>query len=154
MVCSSFVIEKVKRVNMASMNLSLIRLAKTAREDMKQLERNINDALEPTLKDLGLMEDAYNLFLSFLQCSKMVMNTNNRKKFLFIAVYLFCPSVLIGHTMPRGFRDRVKDVINVKSATAVSNDVANLLFLYNHYKDFREDVDSAYAFVADGLNLR
>lgn len=139
---------------MISMDLSKIRFAKGAAEDVKLLEQNINSALEPTIKDLSLVEQVYEQFLSFLQWSGKVMDVNNRKKFLFIAVYLFCPSVLIGHTMPRGFRDRVKDLINAKSATTVSNDVANLLFLYNHYKDFREDVDSAYAFVADGLNLQ
>ena len=139
---------------MISMDLSKIRFAKGAAEDVKLLEQKINSALEPTIKDLSLVEQVYEQFLSFLQWSGKVMDVNNRKKFLFIAVYLFCPSVLIGHTMPRGFRDRVKDLINAKSATTVSNDVANLLFLYNHYKDFREDVDSAYAFVADGLNLQ
>ena len=139
---------------MISMDLSKIRFAKGAAEDVKLLEQNINSALEPTIKDISLVEQVYEQFLSFLQWSGKVMDVNNRKKFLFIAVYLFCPSVLIGHTMPRGFRDRVKDLINAKSATTVSNDVANLLFLYNHYKDFREDVDSAYAFVADGLNLQ
>ena len=139
---------------MISMDLSKIRFAKGAAEDVKVLEQSINSALEPMIKDVSLVEHVYDLFLSFLQWSGKAMDVNNRKKFLFIAVYLFCPSVLIGHTMPRGFRDRVKDLINAKSATTVSNDVANLLFLYNHYKDFREDVDSAYAFVADGLNLQ
>lgn len=139
---------------MISMDLSKIRFAKGAAEDVKVLEQSINSALEPMIKDVSLVEHVYDLFLSFLQWSGKAMDVNNRKKFLFIAVYLFCPSVLIGHTMPRGFRDRVKDLINAKSATTVSNDVANLLFLYNHYKDFRDDVNSAYAYVADGLNLQ
>lgn len=138
---------------MSSMDLSKLRVAKDFEEDIKQTERKVNEALRPSLSDVGLLGEVYRLFLSFVEKSRKVMDTNNRKKFLFIAVYLFCPSVLIGHTMPRGFRDRVKELINARSASTVSNDVANLLFLYNHYKDFRDDVDSAYAFISDGMSL-
>lgn len=135
------------------MDLSRIRFAKDAMAEMKNLERETNAALEPSVKDVSLVGKVYELFCSFIQLSGRVMDANNRKKFLFVAVYLFCPSVLIGHVMPRGFRDRIKELIGAKSATTVSNDVANLLFLYNHYKDFKEDVDSAYDYVTKGLNL-
>ena len=138
---------------MNAMDLSKLRVAKDLEEDVKQTERKVNEALRPSLSDVGLLGEVYRKFLSFIEGSKKVMDANNRKKFLFIAVYLFCPSVLIGHTMPRGFRDRVKELINAKSASTVSNDVANLLFLYNHYKDFRDDVDRAYEFIAEGMCL-
>ena len=115
------------------MDLSKLRIAKDFEEDIKQTERKVQEALEPSFKDVNLLGEVYNRFLSFVEKGKRVMDTNNRKKFLFIAVYLFCPSVLIGHTMPRGFRDRIKELIGAKSASTVSNDVANLLFIYNHY---------------------
>ena len=121
--------------------------------EMKHLERETNAALEPSIKDISLVVEVYRLFVDFIQSSGKLMDANNRKKFLFVAVYLFCPSVLIGHTMPRGFRDRIKELINAKSATTVSNDVANLLFLYNHYKDFKDDVDNAYSHIVEGMRL-
>lgn len=135
------------------MDLSRLRVAKDAMNEMEQLEKEKNAALEPTIKDVGLVGEVYGRFLDFIQWSGRAMDANNRKKFLFVAVYLFCPSVLIGHTMPRGFRDRIRELINAKSATTVSNDVANLLFLYNHYRDFREDVDSAYSYIAEKMGL-
>ena len=135
------------------MDLSRLRVAKDAMNEMEQLEKEKNAALEPTIKDVGLVGEVYGRFLDFIQWSGRAMDANNRKKFLFVAVYLFCPSVLIGHTMPRGFRDRIRELINAKSATTVSNDVANLLFLYNHYRDFREDVDSAYSYIAAKMGL-
>lgn len=138
---------------MVSMDLSRLRVAKDAMNEMEQLEKEKNAALEPTIKDVGLVGEVYGRFLDFIQWSGRTMDANNRKKFLFVAVYLFCPSVLIGHTMPRGFRDRIRELINAKSATTVSNDVANLLFLYNHYRDFREDVDSAYSYIAEKMGL-
>ena len=138
---------------MISMDLSKIRFAKDATEEIRQMEHEVSEALKPAIEDVDFVGEVYKRFLSFIEWSGKIMDANNRKKFLFIAVYLFCPSVLIGHTMPRGFRDRIKELINAKSATTVSNDVANLLFLYNHYRDFREDVDSAYAYVLEGLDL-
>ena len=74
---------------MISMDLSKIRFAKGAAEDVKLLEQKINSALEPTIKDLSLVEQVYEQFLSFLQWSGKVMDVNNRKKFLFIAVLPF-----------------------------------------------------------------
>ena len=138
---------------MVSMDLSKIRFARDAMAEMKHLERETNAALEPSIKDISLVVEVYRLFVDFIQSSGKLMDANNRKKFLFVAVYLFCPSVLIGHTMPRGFRDRIKELINAKSATTVSNDVANLLFLYNHYKDFKDDVDNAYSHIVEGMRL-
>ena len=135
------------------MDLSKIRFAKDAKEEIKLMEHNVSEALKPAIVNADYINEVYRLFLSFIEWSGKIMDTNNRKKFLFIAVYLFCPSVLIGHTMPRGFRDRIKELINAKSASTVSNDVANLLFLYNHYKDFREDVDNAYKYIIEGLHL-
>ena len=132
------------------MDLSKIRFAKDAAKECEQMQRKVSEALEPMVKDASLVGEVYRLFLDW---HGKELDAGNRKKFLFVAVYLFCPSVLIGHTMPRGFRDRIKELINAKSATIVSNDVSNLLFLYNHYRDFREDVDSAYAYVADAMGL-
>ena len=133
------------------MDLSKLRIAKDFEEDIKQIERKVQEALEPSFKDVNLLGEVYSRFLSFVEKGKRVMDTNNRKKFLFIAVYLFCPSVLIGHTMPRGFRDRIKELIGAKSASTVSNDVANLLFIYNHYKDFRDDVNLVYSHIVESM---
>ena len=135
------------------MDLSKLKAAREFEEDIKQTEKKINEALAPLLSDFNLLEDVYSSFLSFVKWSGKIMDANNRKKFLFIAVYIFCPSVLIGHIMPRGFRDRVKTLIGAKSASTVSNDTANLLFLYNHYRDFRDDVDSAYSYIIDGMGI-
>lgn len=138
---------------MVSIDLSKLKVARDFEVEVRQTEKKIREALSPRLSDFGKLGEVYERFLSFVKWSGMIMDTSNRKKFLFIAVYLFCPSVLIGHTMPRGFRDRIKELISAKSASTVSNDTANLLFLYNHYKDFRDDVNSAYAFIAEGMSL-
>lgn len=132
------------------MDLSKIRFAKDAMAETERLNQKVCEALEPRIKDVGLLGEVYSWFVKW---SGRVMDASDRKKFLFIAMYLFCPSVLIGHTMPRGLRGRIKELIHVKSVTTISNEVSNLLFFYNHYKDFKTDVDKAYSYIAEGMSL-
>ena len=138
---------------MISLDLRRISCAKQLQDATRDAMALLQDSLTPTLKDMGLIQEMYDHFKQFLAQQGKPLNASNRKKFLFVAVYLFCPSVLIGHTMPRGFRDKIRELINAKSATVVSNDVANLLFYYNCYKDFREDVESAYAYIAENMSI-
>ena len=138
---------------MISLDLRRIRCAKELQEATRNAIALLDESLSPAYTDMGMMGEMYAHFEEFVKRSGKTLNSANRKKFLFIAVYLFCPSVLIGHAMPRGFRDRIKELIHAKSATTVSNDVANLLFFYNHYRDFREDVDNAYTYILESMNL-
>ena len=138
---------------MISLDLRRISCAKQLQDATRDAMALLQDSLTPSLSDMGLIQEMYDHFKSFLIQQGMPLNANNRKKFLFVAVYLFCPSVLIGNTMPRGFRDKIRELINAKSATVVSNDVANLLFYYNCYKDFREDVENAYCYIVENMNI-
>ena len=150
----AFVIQDmINEERMISLNLRRITCAKQLQDATRDAMALIEDSLTPSLPDMGLIQEMYDHFKCFLAKQGKPLNANNRKKFLFVAVYLFCPSVLIGHTMPRGFRDKIKELINAKSATVVSNDVANLLFFYNCYRDFREDVDAAYTYIAGRMNI-
>lgn len=136
------------------MDICKIRDAKSSIDSVKEVMRRVNEALSPFLTDINLMECVYQHFEVFITSAGQRMDANNRKKFLFIVVYLFCPAVLIGDAMPRGFRDRLKDIVHAKSATTVSNDVVNLLFLYNHYRDFRDDVNNAYAYIVEAMQIK
>ena len=66
---------------------------------------------------------------------------------------IYCPSVLVGGTMPKGFRGILKELLHVESPSAISNYTSDLFFLYNHYKDFREIVEGAYQYISGAMNL-
>lgn len=135
------------------MDLSKIRTAKESVDGIKEMRKKVDEALEPTIKDARLLGAVYDSFRQFMSSRGWAMDAGNRKKFLFIVFYLFCPAVLIGESLPRGFRDRLRDLIGAKSASVVSNDVANLMFLYVHYSDFRKDVEDAYSFISESMDI-
>lgn len=111
------------------------------------------EALEPRLSDTGLIEEIYKYFLEFVKKVCKPSHSEKRKEFMFIVAYLYCPAVLIGGTMPKGFRGKLKELLNVGSPSAISNYTSDLMFLYNHYQDFREIVEGAYSYISEHMNL-
>ena len=138
---------------MMSLDIAKIRGAKNSMEDIKTLQKSISKALDPIVKDVETLEEVYRHYLAYLEEKKERMDVNHRKRFLFIAVYLFCPGVLIGGKMPQGFRARLQEVIHVNSSSTISNEVVNLLFLYGCYQDFREGVNEAFEYIANAMRL-
>ena len=136
-----------------SLDIAKIRGAKNSMEDIKTLEKSISEALAPLINDMNLLEEVYRHYLVFLEEKKERMDVNHRKRFLFIAAYLFCPGVLIGGKMPQGFRARLQEVIHVNSSSTISNEVVNLLFLYGCYHDFRDGVNEAFEHVANAMGF-
>ena len=112
-----------------------------------------NEALKPRLSDTSLIGEMYEHFRNFIKSLGKSHHSERRREFMFIIAYLYCPSVLIGGSMPRGFRGILKDLLHVESPSAISNYTADLFFLYNHYKDFREIVEGAYNYMSQAMNF-
>ena len=87
-------------------------------------------------------------FPSLVEC------ITQRKKFLFIVLFLFSPSVLAGGRMPNGVRKSLEEVFrNVKPCT-ISNNLADVVFLYQQYKDFRQDIEYIYTEIVSRLKFK
>ena len=71
-------------------------------------------------------------------------NVTQRKKFIFIILFLYSPSTLAGGKMKNGLRDKLAEVLGVNAQTTISNNRNNLVFSYQLYKYFRQDVDWIY----------
>jgi hypothetical protein len=83
----------------------------------------------------------------------IIESTYERKKFLFIVLFLYSPNTFIGEKMKSGLRHRLKDVLKLRSGSVVSHDCDGILFLYERYKDFRNETDEAYRKIAERLKL-
>lgn len=68
----------------------------------------------------------------------------NRKKLLFIILYLYSPSTLAGGKMPKNLREEINKALGVHSKSVVSNNFSDVMFLYEHYADFKNDVQYIY----------
>lgn len=73
-----------------------------------------------------------------------INNAKSRQMFIFIILMFYSPSSLLGRRMPHGLRKYLARILNVKSDHLISQDANNLLFTYNTYKNFKEEIDRIY----------
>lgn len=121
----------------------IVELKKT-REDIANLVEYERGLSCPLLKDFSLVDVIYNIFkeiLSQRDCAPDVECVTQRKKFVFIILYLFAPGALVGGYMPKGLRKALSATLGVKSSTSISNDCDDVVFLYQNYRDFCKDTD-------------
>lgn len=135
------------------MNVQRILEAQKLDRNVKLAEKAVNEALNPILKDLRLIDDVFAHFLRFCGCEGCTLGVNNRRVFLFVVAYIFCPSSLIGRKMPSGFRQKLLDVMTINAGSIISRYMSDLMFWYNHYKEFREDVNNAYSYILSAMGV-
>ena len=74
-----------------------------------------------------------------------------RKKFLFIVLFLYAPSSLAGGRLPNGIRAELANVFPDVSPCVISNNIADVSFIYQQYKNFRQDIEYIYRRVIEKL---
>lgn len=128
---------------------------KTIREEKAKLSVREAELSKPKLTDLAMIATLYEWFKEILagrDCAPRAESVIQRKKFIFIVLYLYSPSALAGGKMAQGVRKRISKVLGLGAASAVSDNVASVLFFYNQYLDFHRDVDWIYAKILERMN--
>ncbi len=126
---------------------------KKIREDIDNLKEYERGLAAPQIDDMSRIKEAYEVFIEILSdrdCSPNIESVTQRKKFIFIALYIFAPGVLIGDKMPKGFRKLLSDTLNIPG-TLVSNNCDDIVFLYQNYRDFSADVENLYTEILQRL---
>lgn len=130
---------------------------KSIREQKSRLSEREQELSLPILTDLSLIPEIYGWFKEVL--SKMDYPPNpesvtQRKKFLFIVLFLFAPSVLAGGRLPNGIRAEISGVFPDVSPCVISNNIADVSFIYQQYKDFRQDIEYLYCQIVERLKSK
>lgn len=130
---------------------------KSIREQKSRLSEREQELSLPILTDLSLIPEIYGWFKEVL--SKMGYPPNpesvtQRKKFLFIVLFLFAPSVLAGGRLPNGIRAEISGVFPDVSPCVISNNIADVSFIYQQYKDFRQDIEYLYNQILERLKIK
>lgn len=118
-----------------------IRKIRSVKSDLSKEE---NALARPVLSDKKLIPEIHKVFTSLIVergCKPATNTVIQRKKFIFIVLYLYSPSSLAGDKMAPGLRDELSNVLGVQAKSTISNNCANLVFLYLNYMDFRKDVE-------------
>lgn len=130
---------------------------KSIREQKSMLSEREQELSSPILTDFSLIPEIYSWFreiLSETNCPPNIDSVFQRKKFLFIIMFLFAPSVLAGGKMPFGLRDELSKTLEVYSKSTISDNCANVVFLYQNYSDFRRDIEYLYNQILERLKFK
>lgn len=130
---------------------------KAIREQKSRLSERENELSSPILTDFGLIPEVYSWFkeiLSERSCPPNIESVTQRKKFLFIILFLFAPSVLAGGRLPNGIRAEIAHVFPDVAPCVISNNIADVAFIYQQYKDFRQEIEYLYNQILERLKNR
>lgn len=130
---------------------------KAIREQKSRLSERENELSAPILTDFGLIPEVYSWFkeiLSERSCPPNIESVTQRKKFLFIILFLFAPSVLAGGRLPNGIRGEISHVFPDVSPCVISNNITDVSFIYQQYKDFRQEIEYLYKQVVKRLKAK
>lgn len=123
------------------------------RRQKSSLTERENELMKPILTDMELVPAIFRWFCE--------INGNNgvperrkgaefRQKFIFIILFLYSPSALAGGKMKRGLRNKITEVIG-GTGTLISHSYSDLMFRYQMYKHYREEIDSIYNAIINRL---
>lgn len=120
-----------------------IRRVREEIEELAEYERSLSSPMDFVNVEIA---ELYELFNSIVQDKEYKAGeVALRKKFIFIVLYILAPGVLAGDKMPRKLRGRISEVLNIKSQTTISNNCADLIFLYQNYKSFQREVSDIFS---------
>lgn len=127
------------------------------REQKSRLSERESELSSPILSNTSMISEVYSMFckvLSERDCPPRADSVYQRKKFLFIALFLFAPSVLAGGRLPNGIRAELARIFPDVSPCVISNNITDVLFIYQNYKDFRQDIEYLYSQILERLKVK
>lgn len=134
----------------------IIRLRKI-RIEKSELSEEENALTLPMLSDKTLIREVYKTFVEILNergCLPNIDSVTQRKKFIFIILYLFSPSSLAGGKMAAGLREEMSKVLDIQSKSTISDNCADVVFLYQNYGDFSRDIEYLYTEIVNRLKIK
>lgn len=130
---------------------------KAIREQKSRLSEREQELSLPILDDYSLIPEIYAWFKEILAertCPSNPESVIQRKKFLFIVLFLFAPSVLAGGRLPNGIREEISHVFPGVSPCVISNNITDVPFIFHQYKDFRKEIEYLYTEIVKRLRVK
>lgn len=127
---------------------------KAIREQKSRLSEREQELSSALLQDTSLIPEIYSWFkdiISETDCPSNPDGVMQRKKFLFIVLFLYAPSSLAGGRLPNGIRAELANVFSDVSPCVISNNIANVSFIYQQYKNFRQEIEFIYKRIIEKL---
>ncbi len=108
----------------------------------------LSEVSKPTLTDYSMLKPLYALYKTLY----VQDNPRTRKAFIFVILYLYCPVAFVRlRRLNNGLRCRLAREMGCQP-TAISHDYREVMFLYEHYKDFRDMTNNIYDNIMQYIN--
>lgn len=123
---------------------------KDAKKEILEEEMRLS---EPQIDDLERVYEVFNLCVeAYMEAYPDTKNLKREgyKQILFVLLFIFSPKTLSGSKMREGLRDKLSTNLKI-SPQSISHSIANLMFFYTVYKDFRYDVNYIFTYVFEKL---
>lgn len=123
------------------------------KDERKKLEQEEDMLSTPIIQDISRVGEVYGYCLEAHRVLFPGLPHNKpfiRRRFLFVILFLFSPKTLAGGKMGHGLRASISKVMKVTPSN-ISHYHSNILFFYNLYSDFRDDVNNLFALVYEKL---
>lgn len=132
----------VKMDNIAVINIEKLDKIRELEKQKTHINAEVSLLSAPLLSDIRRINDVYGLFVDIIGHAPRKIE---RKMFILIALYLFCPTSLIGGKARSGVRRAISSLFPGKSPSWVSNSCSTVLFHYRTYRCFRKQVDDIFS---------
>lgn len=129
---------------------------KSIREQKSRLSEREQELSQPMLYDYSLIGEIYGWFkeiLLGLALPPCVDSPTQRKKFIFIILFLYSPSTLAGGKMKVGLRDKIAEVTGC-TGSLISHNCEDVTFFYQQYKSHRQEIDYLYTEILNRLKIK
>lgn len=135
---------------------SVISELKSIREQKSRLSERELELSEPVLYNYSLIREIYEWFKEILPGLTFPPRDNSpiqRKKFIFIILFLYSPSTLAGGKMKVGLRDKIAEITGC-TGSLISHNCEDVTFFYQQYKSHRQDIYCIYTEIINRLKSK
>lgn len=109
------------------------------KQELAHKEAELTAPLLVNLEDVALVYQLFKRQMEAKEPRSLTESTHQRKKFIFVVLALFAPATLVGDRIPHGLRARIAQVTNI-NPSFISNNLENVLFQYQHFTDYRQEL--------------
>ena len=121
-----------------------------------ELEKKEANLLPTQLNDLECIPMLFEYFCrlkSFDKERSKTLDSDLRKEFIFIILYLYCPKVIVDdkRKMIKGLRKAITQLLGLDAPTGISNIVSGIYVWFTTYKVNQYTTNSSYENIANYL---
>lgn len=125
---------------MERVNYNTIKQLKIINNRIEELQCQKNDLLKPLLTDFSHISFLYDTFKEH-----HTSGIQSRKDFIMLILFIYSPTTLLGGKMKKGLREQLSIVLKVNEPSIISNNAAEVVFLYNKQRSYRDEIDKLFA---------